>query len=132
MNKLDGRKTLIWTIIVLVFTILTFNIVHSQTPALIAVDINETKLQWTYPGDILNVDTFIINCTNSTVPSGINIAVNVPTLEVQLAGFIIQSGTYTCTVKGVNRVGESAPSESTTFFAGNKPDVPGKPIVVGE
>lgn len=90
---------------------------QAQTPpSTIVVSLASARLTWQH--DLLNVDSFLIDCGSVTH------TVLAPMLAAPLSHFITTSGQYTCTVKAVNKYGESGPSNTVSFDAGDPPNDP--------
>lgn len=85
----------------------------------IAVDITKAKLTWQH-AEITSVTVFGIYC-----PAGTLVHTVLPPLtQAPLADFITTPGAYTCEVTASNDFGESTPSNTITFRAGNPPGGP--------
>lgn len=90
---------------------------RSQTPpSAIVVSLVSAKLTWDH--DLLNVDSFLLDCGLVTH------SVLAPSLIAPLADFITAPGQYTCTVRAVNKYGDSGLSNSVSFDAGDPPNDP--------
>ena len=85
----------------------------------IAVDITKAKLTWIH-AEITTVTVFGIYCPAGTLVH----SVQPPLTQAPLADFITVPGQYTCEVTASNDFGESPPSNTVTFRAGNPPGGP--------
>ena len=100
--------------IFLVLLLIVTNVQAQIPPSVIVVSLASARLTWTH--DLVNIDSFIVDCgvvTHEVIP---------PILEAFLRDFITASGEYTCVVRAKNRYGESGPTNSVTFDAGNPPN----------
>ena len=101
-------------VLVLSFLLMVTSAQAQTPPSIVIVSLASARLTWIH--DLLNVDSFVVDC------GAITHGVIAPTLEAPLIDFITESGEYTCTVRAKNKYGESGPSNSITFDAGNPPN----------